>query len=195
MTGGIACGKSEAAEILRELGAVIVDCDIISRELTVPGSETLKLLAEAFGSRILGEKGELKRKYLASVVFGSKEELQKLNAIMQGRIWKCAFERAAAAALKGRVVFIVAPLLFEQGAEAAVGKVWVVDTSEETQLKRLLKRDKLSLEEARARLGSQMRSADKAARADVLIDNNGGLADLRREVEAAWQEHIAAAGD
>lgn len=195
LTGGIACGKSAAAEILRGLGAVIIDCDLISRELTVPGSEVLKLLAEAFGSRILDGNGELRRKYLASIVFESKEALQKLNAIMQRRIWKIAFERAAEAALTHPAVFIVAPLLFENGAEAAVSKVWVVDTSEELQLKRLLKRDKLSLEEARNRLGAQMSAADKAARADVLIDNNGSPADLCREVETAWREYFAAADE
>lgn len=193
LTGGIACGKSKAAEILRGLGAVIIDCDLISRELTAPGSEVLKLLTEAFGSRILNAEGELKRKYLASIVFGSKEALQTLNGIMQRRIWKIAFERAAEAASNHPVVFIVAPLLFENGAEAAVSKVWVVDTSEELQLKRLLKRDRLSSEEAQNRLGAQMKAADKAARADVLIDNNGSLADLRREVETAWREHFAAA--
>ncbi|MBQ7503177.1 dephospho-CoA kinase [bacterium] len=190
LTGGIACGKSEAAAVLRELGAVIIDCDIISRELTVPGSEALKLLTEAFGSRILDGKGELKRKYLASLVFGSKEALQKLNDIMQRRIWKRAFEMAAEAAMTNKAVFIAAPLLFEHGAEAAVSKVWVVDTSEDIQLKRLLRRDRLSPEEAQARLDSQMKAADKAARADVLIDNNGSLDDLRREIEAAWHEHF-----
>ena len=191
LTGGIACGKSTVAELLQQLGAGVIDCDLVSRELVKPGAPLLEKITAHFGSHILDKNGALRRSYLGKIVFHDPDKLQLLNEIMHPAIWRRTFELAAQARLRVPLVFIMAPLLFEHGAEAACAGVLVVDISEKKQLERLMLRDKLSKAEAQERIRSQMSLASKAERATVLIENNGSLKALRRQVEQVWQEKFA----
>ncbi|MGM9998481.1 MAG: dephospho-CoA kinase [Candidatus Bruticola sp.] len=191
LTGGIACGKSTAAEYLHRLGAHIIDCDLVSRELMGIGSPLLSRLVEKFGSAILDKTGELRRAYLGRMVFADSDKLQTLNEIVHPAIWKRTFELTAQARLEHPLVFIMAPLLFEHGAEAACAGVIVIDINPKQQLKHLMSRDHMSMSEAQNRAASQMSLAAKAERATILIDNNGSLKALRRQIEEVWQERFA----
>lgn len=191
ITGGIACGKSTVAAQLQELGARVIDCDLISRELVQPGSPLLAQMAEHFGPNIVDSQGALRRSYLGKMVFHDPDKLQALNELIHPAIWQRTFALVAQALREVPLVFIMAPLLFEHGAEAACAGVLVVDISEKKQLERLMSRDKLSRSEAQERISSQMSLATKAARATLLIDNNGTLKALRRQVEQVWQERFA----
>ena len=191
LNGGIACGKSTVAALLQQLGARIIDCDAVSRELVEPGTPLLAKIAEQFGNNVLDKQGALRRSYLGKIVFHDPSKLQALNELIHPVIWKRTFALVAQARLEVPLVFIMAPLLFEHGVEAACAGVLVVDISEKKQLERLMARDKLTKSEARERIRSQMSLSAKAERATILIDNNGTLSALRRQVEQVWQERFA----
>ncbi|MCR5662060.1 MAG: dephospho-CoA kinase [bacterium] len=190
LTGGIASGKSCAADILREKGAAIVDADVVSRELVYPGSPLLEKLEEAFGSDIILADGNLDRARLASLAFADDISLETINSIMHPAIWKEIFRQIDKAAENARVVVLAAPLLLEHGAEAIVDSVWVTDVTPEIQLERLIARDKLNNDEAQRRIAAQMPLDKKAALADVLLDNNGNKENLRAQIEIEWEEHV-----
>ena len=190
LTGGIASGKSAVAVILAELGAYIVDCDLISRELVSKGSQTLKEIVQIFGSSILYSNGELNRQKLAKLIFENEEAREKLNRLVHPLIWQRAFEQAEKGVEEGKIVFIVAPLLFEHGAEAAMEAVWVVNIKEDLQIKRLCRRDNLTVPEAKLRIDAQMSLVDKVARASEVIDNSGNRQELKNRVKELWQEKI-----
>jgi len=191
LTGSIAAGKSTVARMLQGKGAALVDADQVSRDLTGPGSPVLSRLVERFGMQILDSEGCLDRAGLALRVFGSAEDLQDLNAITHPAIWKESLFRLADLGAKSPVVVLMAPLLLEHGAEAIVDQVWVVDLPLEEQLRRLTDRDGMPRDEALRRIDSQMPAAEKAARADVLIDNSGTPDQTRIQVDAAWEEWVA----
>ena len=190
LTGGIASGKSCAAEILREKGAAIVDADVVSRELVRPGSPLLEKLEEEYGSDIILADGNLDRAKLSSLVFANDESLQKINSIMHPAIWKEIFRQIDEAAEKSSVVVLAAPLLLEHGAEAIADSVWVTDVTPDIQLERLMARDNLSQEQARKRISAQMPLDKKAALADILLDNCGSKEKLREQIEIEWEEHV-----
>ncbi|MGE4206184.1 MAG: dephospho-CoA kinase [Vulcanimicrobiota bacterium] len=190
MTGGIAAGKSTVAEMLADLGATVIDADQVSRRLMQPGSPVLLSLADAFGPETLDAQGELNRAWLGERVFGDEVALARLNALTHPPIWRAISEDIEA--LRGRVPVIVlmAPLLYEHQAEDRVDEVWVIDLSAESQLQRLQQRNGLSLEAARARVAAQMPIAEKARRADVVIDNSRSLEATRQQVENCWNSRI-----
>ncbi|MGI5844825.1 MAG: dephospho-CoA kinase [Candidatus Xenobium sp.] len=190
LTGSIAAGKSTVARVLLDKGAALVDADQVSRDLTGPGSPVLSRLVERFGSEILDSEGRLDRANLALRVFNSAEDLEALNEITHPAIWKESLSRLAELGARHPVVVLMAPLLLEHGAEAIVDQVWVVDLPLEEQLRRLIDRDGLSRDEALRRIRSQMPAAEKAARADVLIDNSGTLEQTRALVDTAWEDWV-----
>ena len=191
LTGSIAAGKSAVARMLQGKGAALVDADQVSRDLTGPGSPVLSRLVERFGSEILDSDGRLDRAVLALRVFNSAGDLEALNEITHPAIWKESLFRLAELGATHPVVVLMAPLLLEHGAEAIVDQVWVVDLPLEEQLRRLTDRDGLPRDEALRRIRSQMPSAEKAARADVLIDNSGTLDQTSALVDAAWEDWVA----
>ncbi len=191
LTGSIASGKTTVARMLQQKGAALVDADQVSRDLTGPGSSVLSRLVERFGPEILDAEGRLHRAGLALRVFSSAQDLEDLNQITHPAIWRESLARLAGEGTRHQVVVLMAPLLLEHGAEAIVDQVWVVDVPLEEQLRRLLERDGLPRQEALRRVQAQMPAADKAARADVLIDNSGDLADTERQVAAAWDDWVA----
>lgn len=189
LTGGIACGKSTVAGILRELGARVVDADEVAREVLAPGSPVLARVAERFGREVLHEDGSLDRRHLAGIVFRDRQALADLNAITHPPIIEVIRRRIEEARGEGvRVLVIDAPLLLEAGMEGMVDEVWVVTCTRDQQIERLCRRTGLSPREAEARMRAQMPLEEKVRRADRVIPNQGSLAELRAEVERHWQD-------
>lgn len=189
LTGSIASGKTTVANYLAEKGAVLVDGDVVSRELVEPGKPVYQEILREFGPDMAGPDGRLDRKKLGQKVFGDPEALQKLNAITHPPIWKELTRQVMAAALRTEVVVMVMPLLLEHAAESLVDQVWVTDVTEETQLRRLMERDQSSREQAQARIAAQMSPSEKRELAHVLIDNNGTLEETYASADRAWSEH------
>lgn len=191
LTGGIATGKSSVARMLADRGAPVIDADIVSRDLCVPGAPLLAALVERFGADILDAGGRLDRALLGRRVFQQPAELEALNSLTHPAIWKEILGRVAEARLRHRVVVLMAPLLLEHGAEAIVDQVWVVALPEALQVQRLMDREGFAREEALRRVRSQMPTEEKSLRADVVIDNGGTLAETEARVAAAWAEWVA----
>ncbi len=193
LTGGIASGKSRVAAALGALGAEVVSADALAREVVLPGSPVLKRLVERFGEGILRRDGSLDRSALASLVFGDPDLRQALNRIIHPAIAALAEERLREAARRSSVVVYEAPLLFEVGAENRVDAVLTVIAGEEVRMQRLMARDALSEQQARARLDAQMPQEEKAARSDFVIDNSGSWDATEARVHELWKTLRAAA--
>jgi len=182
VTGGIAAGKSMVTETFRQMGAAVVSADQLAREVVRPGTRVLEKLVERFGRNILRADGHLDRPALASLVFSDVRAREDLNAIMHPAIAELADRRLEE--LKARqpeLIVYEVPLLFETGAETRVDAVLVVTAGEDVQLRRLMHRDGLDEEQARARLEAQMPQAQKVSRADYVIDNSGSRDETLRQ--------------
>lgn len=194
LTGGLGSGKSTVAAILAELGACIVDCDAIAREVVEPGEATLAQVVDAFGPGILRPDGRLNRRRLGALIFADEAARRRLEAILHPAIYARSAERIAGLLEQGRCAAVVwdVPLLFETGAESVVDEVWVVTAPETVRLARLRQRDPdLSPEELAQRMRSQLPLEVKVARADVVIDNGGDLAQTRQQVQQAWRQRLS----
>lgn len=188
LTGGIASGKSTVSDFLAQMGAAIIDTDKIAREVVQPGSSSLQAICERYGEAILNTDGSLRRDRLGEIVFASPAEKQWLEALLHPLIKARAAEQAQLAAEKGApVVVFDVPLLFESGWNEPVDAIWTVYVSPSLQRSRLKLRDGFSDEEATARLEAQWPIAEKAKRANVVINNEGTPAETRRQVAAAWR--------
>lgn len=192
LTGGIASGKSTVSQRFAERGVAIVDADAIAREIVLPGTPGLAALVEAFGVTILDAGGVLDRQALASVAFASREAQQRLNAITHPRIAMETQRRLAAASAP--LACYDAALLVENGVADAFRPLVVVATDEATQIARATQRDGLPEAEIRRRIGLQRPLADKIALADIVIHNDGTLAQLRDRADAALDEVIVRLG-
>lgn len=192
LTGGIASGKSTVSQRFAERGVAIVDADAIAREIVLPGTPGLAALVEAFGANILDETGVLDRQALAAVAFASREAQQRLNAITHPRIAMETQRRLAAATAP--LACYDAALLVENGVADAFRPLVVVAADEATQIARAMQRDGLPEAEIRRRIGLQRPLADKIALADIVIQNDGSLADLRDRADAALDDVIARLG-
>jgi len=179
---------------LREHGAVIVDADLLAREVVAPGTEGLAEVVAAFGNDVLGPDGGLDRPKLGAVVFADPAQRQRLEAIIHPRVRARAAELEADAKPHAVVVHDI-PLLVETGQAARFDVVLVVDVPPDVQLDRLTRRRRMTEEEARARIASQATRDDRLAAADVVIDNSGSLADLDARVAAVWGQLAARARD
>jgi dephospho-CoA kinase len=197
LTGGISSGKSTVAQFLAELGAVIIDADKVGHEAFKPGTELWREVVTAFGENILSASGEIDRKKLGEMVFASPERLSKLNEIMHPRMNEMVRARIEDYRRRGvAMVVLEAPLLIEAGGDWAklVDEIWVTIASEETVLKRLMERSGLSKEESLARIRSQMPPAEKARRADVVINTESSLEEMKARVKQLWQERQTGRG-
>ncbi len=184
VTGNIATGKSTVVEMLVQKGAHHVDADKVYHELTQPGKPLLKELVAEFGASILNRDGSLNRKALGSIVFYNPSALAKLDALTHPAVIAESDRRAFA--VEDGVVILDAVKLIESGHADVCDAVWLVTAPTDTQVERLMRRNRLSDSEAWARVEAQPPLGPKLARADVVISNSGSLADLRREVNAAW---------
>lgn len=187
LTGGIACGKTTVAGMLKKLGAVILDADAISRELTVPGGAALPAIREAFGSEVFLPDGTLDRAALAAQVFSDSEKLQTLNRITHPMVLSRLSEGIAACRENGTpIVILDVPLLFEVHADALADLTVCVTAPEEVQIQRLYTRSGLSREQALGRINSQMPVARKAALSDVVLDTHKPLPQLEEDVQKLY---------
>jgi dephospho-CoA kinase len=189
LTGGIGAGKSAVAGLLGEHGAVVVDADAIAREVVEPGSRGFEAVVAEFGPQVRREDGRLDRSRLASIVFADDAALRRLNAIVHPLVAERASELHAAAAPDAVVVHDV-PLLVENDLAGHYDLVLVVEAPEAARLTRLAERG-MATDEARARMAAQASDADRSAVADVVIRNDGTLADLAARVDAVWRDRIA----
>ena len=195
LTGGIASGKSTISSMLGKLGAIIIDADKIGHEAYQPHTVVWNDVVEAFGREILKENDEIDRPKLGSIVFRDPEAMQRLNAIMHPRMFDMMKQRLEKVKQEGvRVAVIEAAILIEANWTPLVDEVWVVYVPEDVAIQRLIARNGLSPEQARARVKSQMPIDDKAKLADVVVDNNRSLAEVEVEVRNLWRRIQESAG-
>ena len=183
LTGGIASGKSTVSAYLAQNGALIIDADLIARQVVAKKSSGLKQIVAKFGGEILTASGELDRKKLGKLVFSNKELLKALTDIT-GPLIRAEILREIEAAKKAQVKLVVLdiPLLFETGYQTLCDKVMVVTIPSEVQLERVMKRDNLSAAEARKRIANQLPASKRNELADVLIDNSKSVAETYQQV-------------
>ncbi|MEV0006130.1 dephospho-CoA kinase [Micromonospora sp. NPDC050980] len=189
LTGGIGSGKSAVASRLTALGAVVVDSDRIAREVVAPGTDGLAEVVAAFSDRVLGEDGALDRAALGAVVFGDEAARRRLEAITHPRVRARSAELIAAAPADAVVVNDV-PLLVEVGLAPTYHLVLVVQTAVPTRLARLSRDRGMDRAEAERRIAAQADDARRRAAADVLLTNDGTLADLHAAVDDLWRGRL-----
>lgn len=189
LTGGIGAGKSEVAARLAELGAVVIDADRLAREVVAAGTEGLAEVVAAFGTGVLGGGGELDRPAMGRLVFQDPDARRRLEEIVHPRVRARSAELVAAAPPDAILVNDI-PLLVEAGLSAGFEVVIIVMSSEETRLRRLVQSRGMSAAEARARMDAQATDEQRRAVADVLLDNDGTLDELRDKVDAVWRERL-----
>ena len=191
LTGGVASGKSTVAALLRELGAVVVDSDVLAREVVEPGTPGLAAVVEAFGPEMLTADGALDRPALGAVVFGDEAARRRLEAILHPLIRARAAELEAAAP-EGTVVVHDIPLLVETGQADRFDAVLVVDVPVETQVERMVRDRGMSREDALARVAAQADRAQRLAAATHVVDNTGTREDLRDRVTEVLEKLVSA---
>ena len=188
LTGGIGSGKSIVSQFLAELGAVIVDADKIGHDAFKPGTEIWREVVAAFGRQILTPDGDIDREKLGNIVFDNSESLLRLNQIMHPRMYDMVRAQIEEYRQQGvDVIVLEAPLLVEASWTSLVDEVWVTVASESTVLRRLKERVGLSEQESLARIRSQLSSAERIKHADVVINNDPGLDELRAKVKELWR--------
>ncbi|MFJ8080481.1 dephospho-CoA kinase [Streptomyces sp. NPDC096205] len=194
LTGGIGAGKSEVSRLLVECGAVLIDADRIAREIVEPGTPGLAAVVEAFGDEVLAEDGSLDRPKLGSIVFSDPEKLTLLNSLVHPLVGARSRELEEAAPADAVVVHDV-PLLTENGLASLYDLVIVVDAPSETQLDRLVRLRGMTEEDARARMAAQATREERRKIADIVIDNDVPLPELRRRVHEVWEDLAERARD
>ncbi|MCL6580370.1 MAG: dephospho-CoA kinase [Firmicutes bacterium] len=195
LTGGIASGKSTVSRALRELGAPVIDADLVAKEIVRPGTPAWRELVATFGEDILLPDGSIDRRRLGDRVFGDPAAVRRLNEITHPRIVAAIKDRlrALAAGEQGEPppgVVIDAPLLIEAGMVDMVDEVWVVVVDAETQMRRLIARDHFDEKQARHRIEAQMPLEQKLAYADEVIDNRGPVGETKAQVRRLWERVV-----
>lgn len=184
LTGSIAAGKSAACGFLQKLGVPVVDADILARKVVEAGSPALGEIAERFGREVVRADGTLDREALGRVIFADEVERRALEAILHPKIAAEAKKTIKKLLDSHPLVVYCVPLLFETGMEGDFDLVAVISCSREKQLARLMARDSIGAEEAERKISSQIDLRQKVRRADAVLENDGELEALGREVEA-----------
>lgn len=188
LTGGIASGKSTVSQVLRELGAPVVDADALVHQLQVPGSPLLAAIVREFGPAVLRDDGSLDRPALGRIIFADADRRRALEAIVHPAVRERMWAEVESYRQAGRpAVVLDVPLLIEGGMDKAVDRVWVVYVDGATQLQRLMARDGLTAVQAAERISAQMDLEAKRRQADLVIDNRGGPEQTRSQVTVAWR--------
>lgn len=182
LTGGIASGKSTVANMFAGLGAVVIDTDVIAREVVAPGQPALDEIAQTFGESVLTAAGGLDRVAMRQLVFSDDDARKRLEAIVHPRIQEETRRQSAQAG--GIYQIIAIPLLVESTLKSFVDRILVVDCDEETQIRRLLVRDAEGEAQARRMLAAQTSRSERLAIADDVISNDQTLADTQDQVTA-----------
>lgn len=189
LTGSIATGKSTVTNMLKELGAFVIDCDKTARDVVAPGTRGLAKIEEAFGKEAIAADGSMDRVYIGDLVFRNPEMKKRLENILFPLIFEALNEELLRLEREGAtpVVFLDMPLLYEVKYDSYVDEVWLVYVPFEVQLSRLMKRNGYTKEEALLRIHSQMSVDKKKSLAQQVIDNSGTLEDTKEQVRSLWE--------
>ena len=182
LTGGIASGKTTVSDCFKKLGTQVIDADIISHEVTEPSGSAFEEILSEFGSEILDEKGLINRKKMRAIIFNDPSQKKILENIIHPKVRDEMFQRINKS--DDHYLVVSVPLLVETGMHQIMDRNLLVDCSEDTQIERLMHRDKITLNEARAILKNQASRSDRKKIADDLIvnENNVTLIELENEV-------------
>lgn len=187
LTGGIGSGKSAVADLLRARGAVVIDADVVAREVVAPGRPAYAALVERFGPAVVAADGTLERPAMAAIAFSDPAALADLNAITHPAIGAEMAARVAALGDADVVCVLVIPLLHPGHRQSlALDVVVVVDCPTEVAVARLVTLRHMSPEDARARVAAQISREERLALADYVVDNSGGLEALAAAVDGLW---------
>ncbi|PAK74222.1 dephospho-CoA kinase [Staphylococcus pasteuri] len=188
LTGGIASGKSTVSELLTAFGFKVVDADTAAREAVAKGTPGIEKVREVFGDEAIDENGEMDRKYMGDLVFNYPGERIKLNEIVHPIVREIMEEKKQQFLKEDHNVIMDIPLLYENELQDTVDEVWLVYTSESIQIDRLMERNDLTQEEAKARVYSQISIDKKSRMADHVIDNLGDKLELKQNLERLLSE-------
>lgn len=188
LTGGIGSGKTTVSNLFEKLDIPIIDMDVIARDVVKPGQPALEIIQKSFGEDICLPDGMLDRQKLRDIIFSDEQERIKLENIIHPAIRKCVSESIAK--LTSPYCIIVIPLLFETGQKDLVDRILVVDSSIDEQVRRTTLRDKISDEDARKIISSQVSREERVSKADDVIDNNGDKATLAKEISDLHQKYL-----
>jgi dephospho-CoA kinase len=192
LTGSIASGKSTVSKMLKELGYPIIDADLVARVVVEKGTKTLETIKEIFGEVVISSDGTLNREKLGNIIFSSPHDRKQLNDIMHPAIREEMLRQKDVLFQEGYDTIVMdIPLLFESKLQSYVNKILVVTVTEETQLERLMARNNYSLEEAKARIQSQLPLSIKEKGADAVIYNNGTLENTNEQLKkilSNWED-------
>ena len=184
LTGGIASGKSTVSNYFREFGAEVLDADVVANELSEKEENVAKII-EIFGNEILDENGNISRKKMRERAFLEKDKLKQLNELLHPQVIE-VFKNKRENTKEDEIVIFDIPLLFEAGMESLCDTVIVVYISKRVQLERMMKRDRHGIDLAERIIESQMSMSDKIDKADIIINNNCTLEDLKNNVNVVY---------
>ncbi|MBI4639892.1 MAG: dephospho-CoA kinase [Candidatus Tectomicrobia bacterium] len=193
LTGGICSGKGVISQRLAEFGAEIINADLIGHQIYLPGTDAWKEIIAAWGEDILLPDQTVNRAKLGGIVFGDPKELEKLNAITHPRMYKRIEDDIQA--IKARenrppMIVVEAAILIEANWIPLVDRVWVVVTDYELAMRRLMDRNKLTYQQATARISAQMTNAERYKYAHVILNNNGTIDELKWHIDRAWYKAL-----
>ena len=189
LTGGIASGKSTVADLFADRGAVIIDSDLLAREVVEPGTEGLAEIIDRFGAGVLDGDGRLNRAGLGEIIFADETARQDLNRIIHPRV-RARRTELIAAAPDDAVSISVIPLLVETGVRDRFAGIILVDLPVAEQLRRLMARNHMTADQAQARIRGQATRAERLAVADWVIDNSGTPVNLPPQVDRVWTQLV-----
>ena len=185
LTGGIGAGKTTVARLLAQRGAILIDSDVLSREVVEPGTPGLEAIVERFGPAVLAADGSLDRQAPGTIIFADAQARADLNGIVHPEVRRRRAQLIASAP-DGSIVISVIPLLVEGGLQDGFDGVIVVDVPIDTQVDRLKARSDLDDQQARARVNAQASRDERLEVADWVIENSGSYDQLRQQVEVVW---------
>ncbi|MDO5323805.1 MAG: dephospho-CoA kinase [Clostridia bacterium] len=195
LTGGIGCGKSEAARYLCSLGAKHIDADAISRSLTAEGGSALPELRRIFGDEIFNDDGSLNRRALGELVFHDVASKRALEGVIHPLVQRQAMDEIAAASTAGIPVTILdVPLLFETGMDVLCDETWTMSVPPEVQIERVRVRDGLTTEQAQARIANQLPMAERNARANRVINSDRPMERTQAELNQLYMQLLRRIG-
>lgn len=188
VTGGIGSGKSTVSKILAEMGAEIIDADVIARDITLKNQVAYQEIVDCFGAEILASDGEIDRGKLASKVFNDKHKLELLNSMTHQHVAQIIVKRHEILKNMEKTVVIDAPIPIKHGFLDVVEEIWVVVADREIRIKRVMTRSGLTYQQALGRINAQLSDEYYCSLADVIINNNSTYEELRRIVEANFNK-------
>lgn len=188
LTGGISCGKSAVAFELKKFGAVTFDVDEETHRLLQPGEEFFKAYVNHFGEQVINEYGQVDKRTIREIIFHDEDERQWINSVTHPILLNCTRQFLVDCQERGeKVVVLEIPLLFEAGWQNLVDEVWAVYLPSNLQLNRLIRRDRITPEQAAARIRAQMPIGEICNRADVVVKNKSSFADLQKQIFKAMR--------